>query len=94
MQELTRLAVELVKPEELSRAKNMLKSMMMMQLESRMVICEDIGRQLITYGHRQVPLAISSHNVCGQMMSPGVKIYNVAWLVDNSCFPGVKIYFC
>lgn len=55
MTELTRLSVQLVTNEELSRAKNMLKSLMMMQLESRMVLCEDIGRQIITYGHRQAP---------------------------------------
>ena len=33
----------------------MLKSLMMMQLESRMVLCEDIARQFITYGYRQKP---------------------------------------
>ncbi len=49
-----------VTPEELSRAKNMLKSMMMMQLESRLVVCEDIGRQFTTYGHRETPTAICS----------------------------------
>lgn len=42
-----------VTPEELNRAKNMLKSSMMMQLESRLVVCEDIGRQFITYGKRE-----------------------------------------
>ena len=41
--------------EELARAKNMLKSLMMMQLESRMVLCEDIARQYITYGYRVQP---------------------------------------
>ena len=35
---------------ELGRAKNMLKSMMFMQLESRLVLCEDIARQFVTYG--------------------------------------------
>ena len=46
------LATVPVTDEELSRAKNMLKSSMMMQLELRLVNCEDIARQFITYGHR------------------------------------------
>ena len=41
---------------ELERAKNMLKSMMFMQLESRLVLCEDIARQFVTYGKRDSPL--------------------------------------
>jgi mitochondrial-processing peptidase subunit alpha len=52
---LVRLAFEDVSDEELSRAKNMLRSMMMMQLESRLVVCEDIARQVSTYGHRELP---------------------------------------
>lgn len=47
-----------VAEEPLSRAKNMLKSMMMMQLESRLVVCEDIGRQFITYGKRDLPSVV------------------------------------
>lgn len=39
--------------EELSRAKNMLKSMMFMQLESRLITCEDIGKQVMVYGERK-----------------------------------------
>lgn len=50
--QFTTLALEPVSPEELSRAKNMLKSSMMMQLESRLVQCEDIARQFVTYGKR------------------------------------------
>jgi processing peptidase subunit alpha len=56
--QFSRLAHIPVTQEELSRAKNMLKSMMMMQLESRLVVCEDIGRQFTTYGHRESPSAI------------------------------------
>ena len=52
MQQFGTLAVVPVSDIELSRAKNMLKSSMMMQLESRLVQCEDIARQFITYGHR------------------------------------------
>lgn len=58
--ELAKLQSELVKPIELSRAKNMLKSMMYMQLESRLVLCEDIARQFVTYGKRESPISISS----------------------------------
>lgn len=39
--------------EELSRAKNMLKSMMFMQLESRLITCEDIAKQVMVYGVRK-----------------------------------------
>ena len=40
---------------ELSRAKNQLKSSVLMNLESRMILYEDIGRQLLTYGRRDSP---------------------------------------
>lgn len=59
MNHLVALAFESVSDEELSRAKNMLRSMMMMQLESRIVVCEDIGRQLATYGHRELPADVA-----------------------------------
>jgi processing peptidase subunit alpha len=52
---LARLCVEPVSDEELSRAKNMLKSMMLMQLESRLILCEDIARQFVIYGKRSPP---------------------------------------
>jgi processing peptidase subunit alpha len=56
--QFTSLASTPVTPEELSRAKNMLKSMMMMNLESRLMICEDIARQYSTYGHRKSPTSL------------------------------------
>jgi len=55
LQEFLRLASDEVKPIELTRAKNMLKSQLMMQLESRIVVCEDIARQYATYGKRDLP---------------------------------------
>lgn len=55
VEQLTKLGVEEVEEEELNRAKNMLKSMMMMQLESRLILCEDIARQFSTYGKRDYP---------------------------------------
>lgn len=39
--------------EELERAKAAAKSSVLMNLESRAVVCEDIGRQILTYGHRK-----------------------------------------
>ena len=39
--------------EELSRAQNMLKCNVLTQLESRLVLFEDIGRQILTYGKRE-----------------------------------------
>merc|ERR1719424_980156 len=41
--------------EELSRAKEQLKSSLLMNLESRPVLFEDIGRQVLTYGARTSP---------------------------------------
>lgn len=58
VEELFAFAVNPVGHEELSRAKNMLKSMMMMQLESRLVLCEDLARQYITYGKRVDPAVL------------------------------------
>jgi processing peptidase subunit alpha len=55
LNEFLRLATDEVTPVELSRAKNMLRSQLMMQLESRIVVCEDIARQYATYGKRDLP---------------------------------------
>lgn len=43
---------------ELGRAKNQLKSSVLMNLESRMILYEDIGRQLLTYGERETPESV------------------------------------
>ena len=40
---------------ELGRAKNQLTSSLLMNLESRPILFEDIGRQVLTYGHRIPP---------------------------------------
>lgn len=53
--QFTRLLIVPVPAEELDRAKNMAKSMLLMQLESRIILCEDIARQFVTYGHRKDP---------------------------------------
>lgn len=56
--ELTKLAYVPVSDEELNRAKKMLKSFMMMQLESRLVQCEDIARQYASFGFREDPASV------------------------------------
>ena len=40
---------------ELERAKKAAISSVLMNLESRAVVAEDIGRQVLTYGHRCAP---------------------------------------
>ena len=49
---------------ELHRARNMLKSGVLMALESRGVLCEDIARQILTYGNRE-----SAESVCAKIDS-------------------------
>jgi processing peptidase subunit alpha len=52
-EQLARLSVDSVTDEELDRARNMLKNNVLTSLESRLIICEDLGRQICTYGHRE-----------------------------------------
>eukprot|EP00611_Tribonema_gayanum_P027266 TRINITY_DN668_c0_g1_i1.p1 TRINITY_DN668_c0_g1~~TRINITY_DN668_c0_g1_i1.p1 ORF type:complete len:535 (-),score=102.85 TRINITY_DN668_c0_g1_i1:78-1682(-) len=54
----SKLALQPVDPVELSRAKNMLKCNVLTHLESRLVLFEDIGRQILSYGYRETPEAI------------------------------------
>jgi processing peptidase subunit beta len=37
---------------EVNRAKNLLKTNMLLQLDGTTPICEDIGRQMLCYGRR------------------------------------------
>jgi len=53
------LATREVDPVELSRARNMLKCNLLTHLESRLVLFEDIGRQILSNGKRE-----SQHEVC------------------------------
>lgn len=57
-----RLAVDHVTDEELYRARNMLKCNVLTQLESRLVLFEDIGRQILTYGKRE-----DAATMCGKI---------------------------
>ncbi|CAM9138951.1 unnamed protein product [Chrysoparadoxa australica] len=54
-QHFAMLASEKVSQTELDRAKKMLKCNVLTHLESRQVLFEDIGRQLLTYGYRETP---------------------------------------
>mmetsp|Transcript_26555 Transcript_26555/g.28562 ORF Transcript_26555/g.28562 Transcript_26555/m.28562 type:complete len:600 (+) Transcript_26555:104-1903(+) len=51
--QLACLAIHPVGEVELSRAQNMLKCNVLTQLESRLILFEDMGRQVLTYGKRE-----------------------------------------
>merc|ERR1712063_234956 len=51
--ELLDVAAKAPSAEETARAKNQLKSSVLMKLESRQVLFEDIGRQILTYGKHE-----------------------------------------
>lgn len=57
MEALVRL-VHKTTDEEVERAKTQLKANMLMQLDGSSPICEDIGRQMLTYGRRLTPAEI------------------------------------
>lgn len=57
-----------VTEEELSRAKNQLKSNLLMSLESKIVEAEDIGRQVLTYNHR-----VSVFEMCQRIDALGIE---------------------
>jgi len=51
--QLACVAIHPVGEVELSRARNMLKCNVLTQLESRLILFEDMGRQVLTYGKRE-----------------------------------------
>ena len=79
---------------ELSRAKNQLKSSLLMNLESRPILFEDIGRQVLTYGARtpaselvqqiESVTAADLNKVATKLLStpPSVVVYG-----DTTCVP-------
>ena len=54
-----------VKKEDLERAKNAAICQVLVNLESRAVVAEDIGRQVLTYGHRFASLSIQWRKKAG-----------------------------
>jgi mitochondrial-processing peptidase subunit alpha len=56
------LAQKPVEPEELLRAKNMLRCNVLIQLESRLVMFEDITRQVLTFG-RHEPMSVTAERI-------------------------------
>jgi len=47
-----------VTEDEVARARNQLKATMISQLDGSAAVCEDIGRQLLTYGRRMTPAEV------------------------------------
>jgi processing peptidase subunit alpha len=57
---LVRLAEQPVKDVELARAKNQLASSVLMNLETRGLLVEDIGRQILNHGKRMDPVELTA----------------------------------
>ena len=57
MYEMARLTEE-VEADELERAKQQLKTAMLMHLDGTTAVCEDIGRQMLSYGRRLTPAEV------------------------------------
>jgi processing peptidase subunit alpha len=58
MSQLVRIAQHPAQRQELQRAQNQLASSVMMNLETRGVLCEDIGRQILSHGKRLDPAVL------------------------------------
>jgi mitochondrial-processing peptidase subunit alpha len=56
--QLSKLGTTIASPEELSRARHQLRSSVLMNLESRAILAEDIGRQVLTLGERMPPMEL------------------------------------
>lgn len=72
---------------ELERAKTQLKSMLMMNLESRPVIFEDVGRQVLSTGKRKLP-----HELCDLISKYRKKIVVISPKFPEIYFPYVFVF--
>jgi len=96
-EEMTNLT-KAVSPVELSRAKNQLSASLLMNLESRPVLFEDIGRQVLSYGARTTPEtlvaqinAVTADDLVATAQAllaapPSVAVYG-----DTTCLPRYDI---
>ena len=83
-----------VSPVELRRARNQLASSVMMNLETRALLCEDIGRQLLNHGKRLDPAkllrriqAVSAEDVQRVMRETLAHAPALAVVGDHSTVP-------
>ena len=68
---------EFVDEESLSRARHQLRSAVLMNLELRSINCEDIGRQILTTGHRE-----SGDDLCEKILAvtaEDIRVSSVAY---------------